>query len=617
MRILRDHILGHLRITIVSSEGIIQKLPAKEKVQKDCVNLSVGAHHDLYALVNQLIHFGYNREVVVERPGEISLRGGILDVFPYTGEEPHRLEFFGDQIESIRIFDVTTQLSKVQVKNLFIVPSPVAWGDCSASLFSYFPSDLLIFLQDPDLIMAKVGKEVKKERRSIMQLDELKTYFDQIQTISYYTLSSTEDTLDFGGRPLDRFGKTLTEIRENLASLCDKRREVYLFCDREDQKKRIWELFDFNEEPIPRLYIDDCPIHQGFDVPSLGFAVITDGDLFGRTAQKRKRERFKIGVPIRELSSLEEGDIVVHIDHGIGRYQGLEKISVRGIERECLVILYEGGDKLFVPVDKMERVQKYSRKEGFQPALSKLGSGKWERVKDRTKQSIKAVAKELIELYSARQVLPGFSFSADTLWQKELETTFLYEETPDQIKAVQEVKNDMEQSRPMDRLVCGDVGYGKTEVAVRASFKAINDGKQVALLVPTTILAQQHFRTFQERLSPFPLNIEMLSRFRSRSEQIKIVEKIKYGTVDIVIGTHRILSKDVQFKDLGLLIIDEEQRFGVRHKEKLKSLRRTVDVLTLSATPIPRTLHLSMMGIRDMCLITTPPKDRLPIITEV
>ncbi len=617
MRILRDCIFDYLKIIIVSSEGIIQKLPVKENIQKDCVNLSVGAQYDLYALVDQLVHFGYNREVVVEKPGEISLRGGILDVFPYTGEEPHRLEFFGDQIESIRIFDMNTQLSRVKVDNLFVVPSPTAWGDCSASLLSYLPCKFLIFLQDPDLIMAKAEKEIKKGRRSIMQLDELKAYFNQAQTISYYTLSSIEDTLDFGARPLDRFGKTIMEIRENLASLCDKRREIYLLCDREDQKKRIQELFDFNEEPIPCLHIDTGPIHQGFDVPSLGFAVITDGDLFGKTTQKHKRERFKIGVPIRELSSLEEGDFVVHIDHGIGRYQGLEKISVRGVERECLVILYEGGDKLYVPVDKMERVQKYSRKEGFLPSLSKLGSGKWEIVKARTKQSIKAVAKELIELYSARQILPGFSFSADTLWQKELETTFLYEETPDQIKAVQEVKNDMEQSQPMDRLVCGDVGYGKTEVAIRASFKAINDGKQVALLVPTTILSQQHFRTFQERLSSFPVNIEMLSRFQNRSEQVKIIEKIKFGIVDIVIGTHRLLSKDIQFKDLGLLIIDEEQRFGVRHKEKLKSLRKTVDVLTLSATPIPRTLHLSMMGIRDMSLITTPPKDRLPIITEV
>ncbi len=617
MQFLQNLILDRLNIAVVSSEGIAQKLPCKDALQTDCFALSVGDTYDLYALVDQLGRFGYSREIIVEKPGEISLRGGILDIFPYTGEEPHRLEFDGDQIESIRIFDITTQRSKKQVQSLQIIASPTAWGNCTASLFSYFPSKLLLFLQDPDLIVGGVEKEIQKERKCMLSLDELKNQFNRFQTIAYLTLSSVGEPIDLGGRVPGRFGKTLAEMRENLASLCDTRRTVTLFCGGEDRKKRIEELFDLIAEPITRLHMDSSSLSRGFDLPSIGVTVLSDCDLFGRPPRQRRRERFKMGVPIRELSSLREGDFVVHIDYGIGRYQGLQKIAVREVERECLVIRYEGDDKLYVPVDQMARVQKYAQKEGFQPSLSKLGSGRWEKVKARTKRSIKTVAKELIMIYSARQVLSGFSFSSDTIWQKELETAFLYEETPDQSRAIQEVKSDMEQPRPMDRLICGDVGYGKTEVAVRASFKAVQDGKQVALLVPTTILAQQHYGTFQERFSPFPINIEMLSRFRSRREQTKIVEKIKSGIVDVVIGTHRLLSNDIRFKDLGLLIIDEEQRFGVRHKEKLKSLRRTVDVLALSATPIPRTLHLSMVGIRDMSLIGTPPKDRLPIITEV
>ncbi|MBN2029134.1 transcription-repair coupling factor [bacterium] len=617
MCFLQNLLLDRLRIAIVSSEGIAQKLPCKEDLQKDCFDISVGGTYDLYVLVDQLVHFGYSREVVVEKPGEISLRGGILDIFPYTGEEPHRLEFDGNRIESIRIFDITTQRSKKQVQSLLIISSPTAWGKCNASLFSFFPDNLLLFLQDPDLIMAGVEKEIMKKRKCMLSFDELTNHFNRFQTVSYLTLSSIGEPVDLGGRVPGRLGKTIAEIRENLASLCDTRKTVFLFCAGEERRKRIEELLDLIADPIARFHVDPGSLSRGFDLPSIGLTVLSDCDLFGTPPRQRRRERFKMGVPIRELSALRVGDFVVHIDHGIGKYQGLKKISVREVERECLVIQYEGEDNLYVPVDQMERVQKYAPKEGFQPSLSKLGSGRWEKIKTRTKLSIKTIAKELIALYSARQVLPGFSFSADTVWQKELETAFLYEETPDQTRTVQEVKADMEQSRPMDRLICGDVGYGKTEVAVRASFKAVHDGKQVALLVPTTILAQQHYRTFQERLSLFPVNIDMLSRFRNRGEQKKIIEQIKRGAVDIVIGTHRLLSNDVRFKDLGLLIIDEEQRFGVRHKEKLKSLRRTVDVLALSATPIPRTLHLSMMGIRDMSLIGTPPKDRLPIITEV
>ena len=617
MRTIRGLLSQDVKIIVAVPDGAIKRLPSPKMLKNNGVNLSEGGKYDLYGLVERLIGFGYTRESMVEKPGEVSLRGGILDIFPYTGEEPHRVEFFGDRIESMRTFDVATQLSIGKSDSLHLISSPFAWVDRTESLFSYFPSDLLIFLEDPELIYADVEKTYQKEEKNILPLHEFKSQLLQYQILSLYTLSSPKGVIDFGGRTLRSPGRTAAEIRENLASLCDTHRNVFLFCERADQLARIREFLELDEDPVPGLRIDVGPVYQGFDLPSSGLAVYTDGNLFGRTLRRRGQGRYRLGVPIRELSSLRRGDFIVHADHGRGKYLGLEKISVKGVERECLAVLYQDEDKLYVPVDKMERVQKYSGREGQQPNLSKLGSGKWERLKARTKRSVKNIAKELIALYSARQALPGFSFSVDNSWQKELETAFNYDDTPDQAKAVEEVKKDMERPIPMDRLICGDVGYGKTEVSVRAAFKAVNDGKQVALLVPTTILAQQHFRTFQERLSRFPVNIEMLSRFRTRQEQKEIVEKLKRAEVDIVIGTHRLLSKDLGFRDLGLLIIDEEQRFGVRHKEKLKGLKKAVDVLTLSATPIPRTLQFSMMGIRDMSLINTPPKDRLPIITEV
>jgi len=616
MRVIRDLMHGSLQLVVVSAEGVAQRFPSPESIQNEWIELSQGIQRDLYQTVETLALFGYTRETMVERPGEISLRGGILDIFPFTGEEPHRVEFWGDRIESIRTFDLTTQRSTGQGESLHLIPAPPAWEDGSESLLAYFKVDPIVFWEDPDLIAAEVQKEGHRRQASLLSTDAWEILFNASPSIRYYTLSSPEDVMDFGGRTIRHPGGTAAEIRENLASLCDTRQGVFILCEQTQHLRRIQEFLDLDAEPIPKLRVEANGLQRGFDLPESGYAVYAEADLFGRTPRRRRR-RFHLGVPIRELSSLSKGDFVVHVDHGIGQYQGLEKVTVQDTERECLSLLYRDGDKLFVPVDKMERVQKYAGRDGVQPSLSKLGSSQWERLKSRTKESIKNIARELIALYSARETLPGHAFSKDTPWQRELEATFVYEETRDQARTVDEVKTDMEKPRPMDRLVCGDVGYGKTEVAVRAAFKAVADGRQVAVLVPTTVLAQQHFRTFQERLSRFPVNIEMLSRFRGRKAQKSIVEKLNHGEVDIVIGTHRLLSKDVGFKNLGLLIIDEEQRFGVRHKERLKAFRKTVDVLALSATPIPRTLQFSLMGIRDMSLIATPPRDRLPIITEV
>ncbi|NQT26650.1 transcription-repair coupling factor [candidate division KSB1 bacterium] len=609
MEAVRQLLSGIPRIIVTTATGALQPLPNQEHLKDDVLSFQKGAKYNLTHLLERLIDFGYDREFMVERPGEISLRGGILDIFPYTGEVPHRVEFFGDEIESIRMFEIETQRSTDAGISLQIVPVPSYWKDRSDCLLDYFKEDF-IFQSDPDLFWQVLESE-----------DHPKKQFEEkiqgIQTITHYTFAIPQDTLDAGGRPVPTSIRTVSEIRSMLELRCQDRNPVYLVCQQSDQIERLVDLFHLDENPIQYLKVISAPIHRGFDLPNARLTVYTERELFGRKAMIRKRMRIKEGAPIRELAALKRGDFMVHIDYGIGRYQGLEQITVRGAERECLLLEYQDGDKVYVPVEKMERVQKYAGRDSAVPALSKLGTAKWERIKERTKNAIKEIAEDLIRLYSVRHALPGFAFPPDSTWERELEASFEYPETKDQTLAIQEVKEDMEKERSMDRLICGDVGYGKTEVAIRAAFKSINSGKQVAVLVPTTILAQQHYNTFLDRLSAFPVEIEMLSRFRSKKEQAETVRKLREGSVDIVIGTHRLLSKDVGFKDLGLLIIDEEHRFGVKHKERLKSYRSTVDVLALSATPIPRTLHLSMIQIRDMSLINTAPKDRMPIHTEV
>jgi transcription-repair coupling factor (superfamily II helicase) len=369
---------------------------------------------------------------------------------------------------------------------------------------------------------------------------------------------------------------------------------------------------------VPPIRFLDGELHQGFALPQHRLECLTDHEIFNRLRMRRRKRRLRVsGSLIRNLQTLEYGDYVVHVDYGVGKYMGTERITVAGFEKECIKLIYQDDDALYVTLDKLNRIQRYVSEEGIQPKLTKLGSAEWERVKSRTRKSVEKIARDLVELYAKRLAQEGHAFADDSLWQKELEASFPFEDTPDQSKATVDVKQDMESSRPMDRLVCGDVGYGKTEVAIRAAFKAIMDGKQVAVLVPTTILAQQHYVTFSERLANFPVQVKALSRFRSRAEQKKIIERLTTGEVDIIIGTHRLLSRDVAFKDLGLLVIDEEQRFGVKHKERLKQLKVTVDTMTLTATPIPRTLHMSLMGARDLSIVDTPPSNRLPILTEI
>jgi transcription-repair coupling factor (superfamily II helicase) len=605
---------GKQGVVLTTPHGLIQPLPAPDVMRKAKIRLAKGALFNLMKLVELLIEYGYSRETMAERPGEISLRGGILDIFPYTGEPPHRIEFFGDEIESIRTFDVETQISTGQSPGIDVLPVPSEWGTNRLSHLMAYLTSPIIFLQEPEIFfpLGNVDNPCNEEKKE--------KFFSLIQpfvTVSHHGLSSPEKAMDFGGRPVQKTGRTVREIRDLLHGLLKERQRIFLVSNQENQAIRLIDSLELDDSTFPNVSVCSAPLRQGFDLPDSGMTVYTDRDLFHYPGRVRQKPKFREGTPIRELSELLPGDYMVHIDYGIGRYSGLKKIEVNGSQRECLALEYQDGDALYVPVDKMERVQKYSGRDGAVPQLTKLGTQKWEAIKSRTKDSIKHIARDLISLYSTRETLPGYAFQPDTPWEKELVAAFEYEDTPDQNWATDEVKKDMERPRPMDRLICGDVGYGKTEVAIRAAFKAAAGGKQVAVLVPTTVLAQQHFHTFSERLSPFPGYIEMLSRFRNPARQKEIIQKIKTGQVDIVIGTHRLLSNDIAFKDLGLLIIDEEHRFGVRHKERIKTLRKTVDVLALSATPIPRTLQLSLVNIRDMSLITTPPRDRHPIHTEV
>ncbi|MFH0779093.1 MAG: transcription-repair coupling factor, partial [Candidatus Eisenbacteria bacterium] len=520
-----------------------------------------------------------------------------------------------------------------------------------SSLLSYVPPDAVVFLEDGKKVEDRAlyfDKEVRQNWESLgesaprpdvplstpdelyLAADQLKTAlssFAQISLAGVVGEAKGEDV--FGSRQIDSdgahyvrveitsrepesVGRDVRILNRYLEELLSYGTEVYIICDNKIQQERLEEIL--GERPVT---LETARLSSGFIIPELSLAVLTDRELFSRYRWRRFRHRLHLGLSIRDVSALHSGDYIVHYDYGVGTYRGLKRLTVDGHETECLQIDYAGTDKLFVPVDQLSLIQKYEAEEGHVPAVHRIGGTLWKRTKTRARKAIRDMAKELIEIQAARRALKGHSFSPDTVWQKELESSFPYEETPDQLQACQDVKLDMERSSPMERLVCGDVGYGKTEVAVRASLKALMDGKQAAVLVPTTVLAQQHFNTFSERLLSFPARIEMLSRFKSRREQKEVVAGLHNGAVDVVIGTHRLLQKDVEFKELGLLVIDEEQRFGVAHKEALRKKKKLVDVLTMTATPIPRTLHMSLVGARDMSLINTPPKDRIPIKTEI
>ncbi|MBN2092536.1 transcription-repair coupling factor [candidate division KSB1 bacterium] len=632
-----------------SAKGIARRVPSIQELSRQRISIQKGKSYKFDELITRLVEIGFERQPVVDRMGELSVRGGIIDIFPFSKENPIRIEFWGDQVESIREFDLENQRSIKEIETALIFPiekeeingknaSPSSEnGACFVDLL---PSNALVIFDEPTLIAQEMDNyliemeklyhlgetqiDLENDRKSPNfnwhEIESRLNGFKKIYSVSVksnalpcITFSSIEQT------PLQGNLKLLKEAVENFF---EKRKNVikepiFFLCDYPDQGARMVDVFDDLGLDEKRIKVEICSLFEGFENRDANLILFTDHQFYGRQRKLRLKKKFTKGLNLNQLKMLHTGDFVVHEDYGIGIYQGLKKIKIGKNERECIQIKYQNNDVVYVPLDRMTRVQKYSAKEGVAPQINKLGGADWEKLKARTKKKIKDIAKDLIEIYAARKALKGHSFPNDTLWQKELEAAFPYEDTPDQITATRAIKKDMESPRPMDRLICGDVGFGKTELAIRAAFKSVNDNRQVAVLVPTTILAEQHYRTFRSRLSQFPVKVEVLSRFRSKTEQALIACGIEHGKVDIVIGTHRLLSKDIKFNNLGLLVVDEEQRFGVKQKEKLKERHKTVDVLTLTATPIPRTLHLSLMGARDMSNINTPPKDRLPVVTEV
>ncbi len=633
---------------VTSAAALLEKVADPEDVELYRLSVKVGQSVNFEHFVTQLVEMGFSREDRVDVPGEMSVRGGIVDVFLFDEEYPFRIEFWGDEIESIRTFDVETQKSIEQCQTIDIMPLGCAgpYGSLDQrtvmdlaykkTLFSYLDDASVLCLDNRALILSALrdyeyqaqvhfhglADEFAKsdtEYSSFYCDDErVEKYFDDIQTIDLAPLEKEQFHIHFGIQQNNHYAGNLKLFRQECERLFSLYTDplVTIFCDSDVQTNRIKELFV--EESFPQnIHIFTLSLSQGFSWPSQAIFAFTTRELYSRVRVHKLNRVEKRSVSFREQLSINRGDYVVHIDHGVAVFEGLEKIRAYGKIRECLTLAYEDGDKLYVPLEKMDQVQKYSSSEGTVPKLSKLGTGTWEKLKSRTKKRMREITEDLIKLYATRKMRKGFAFSEDTIWQKELEASFQFEETIDQLGAIVDVKKDMQKSQPMDRLICGDVGYGKTEVAIRAAFKAVNDNKQVAILVPTTILAEQHYATFSSRLKDFPVNIDVISRFKTPKQQKLLLEKLKSGDLDILVGTHRLLSADVKFKDLGLLIVDEEQRFGVIHKEKLKLLKQTVDTLTLSATPIPRTMHMAMMGAKDMSIINSPPHNRLPIKTEV
>jgi transcription-repair coupling factor (superfamily II helicase) len=660
------------RVIIAPPQSIIEPTMARDTFRSESLHLHTGQEIDPEELARRMIALGFNRVGTVEEVGDFAVRGGLIDFFSPSSELPVRAEFFGDEIESLRHFDVRDQRTVARLEQVDLLPRrevPIrsetiesyldglnekdadlvrARFMCEPDLpglewlaisFGIPQGSLLDYLHPNDLTILDGGKSLLEDMRDLYKegerLYEMAAtrfieppkisdyYFDPEwqydKILSHVSLSihpfrsRQNQRFDFGCQEHPAIGSRLDYLSDITSDYRNLGYRTVITCDNPGQAERLGEILSERGITAP---VEVFHIHAGFICDELKTALLTDHQIFSRHFRRIKRRRYKEGVALTSYSNLNPGDIVVHADYGMARFNRLETLNVDGRMRDCLMLTYRDGDKLYVPIEEFNRVSKYAGKDSA-PRLTSLGSSAWEKLKKKTKKAVTDMAAELIKLYAERKMVPGFQFNPDSVWQRHLEASFIYEETPDQLKAINDVKKDMEKTTPGDRLICGDVGYGKTEVAVRAAFKTVENHKQVAVLVPTTILAQQHYSTFSSRLKEFPMRVEMLSRFKTRKEQKAIIEDLASGKVDIIIGTHRLLSKDVFFADLGLLVVDEEQRFGVTHKEKLRKLKKNVDTITLTATPIPRTLQLSMMGARDMSLIATSPRDRLPIQTEI
>ena len=638
--ILRTEVLSKLHdpkgpIFIISyPDALAEKTVSQERIKDSTLKLSVGERVDLDFVSEVLDSYGFEYVDYVYEPGQYATRGSILDVFSFSNEYPYRIDFFGDEVETIRSFEVETQLSQEKMTNIRIVPEFSKDKNKGASLFEALPADTIVGIEDIRWIESRVESIYNDELSIDISSDEnlvkpdlmdKNSFIRSLQSFKHLRLDSklldTPDaTLQFNTAPQPLFQKNFELISESLAQFIDNGYQIYILSDSSKQHQRLFDIFEDRGDNIKFTPVSKT-LHEGFSDDTLKICCFTDHQIFARfhkySLKSDKARSGKIAYSLKELNQLQQGDFVVHMDHGIGRFAGLVRLPIAGTVQEVIKLTYLNNDSVFVSIHSLHKISKYKGKEGDTPQLNKLGSGAWERTKARTKSKIKDIARDLIKLYAQRQQEKGFAFSRDSYMQNELEASFMYEDTPDQLKTTQDIKADMEGDHPMDRLVCGDVGFGKTEIAVRAAFKASVDGKQTAVMVPTTILANQHYKTFSKRLSDFPVKVDYLSRARTAKEQREIITKLKEGEIDIIIGTHRLVGKDIAFKDLGLLIIDEEQKFGVSVKEKLKQLKTNIDTLTMTATPIPRTLQFSLMGSRDLSMISTPPPNRYPVQTEV
>tara|TARA_A100000171_G_scaffold52879_2_gene73959 strand:- start:4352 stop:7699 length:3348 start_codon:yes stop_codon:yes gene_type:complete len=641
--LLRSEVLNRINsrrkpaLIVTYPEALFEKVVTKKELEKNTLKLSLNDTVSIDFVNEVLFEYKFKRTDFVTEPGEFSVRGGILDVFSFSNDEPYRIEFFGDDVDSIRTFDVETQLSLEQLKKISIIPNVEnkMLDENRESFLKYVSSKTVVCLKNEELLSGAIDKLFRKATEAYnQQQGEVKMSApaelfctsrllkEQLDGFTTVTLSSTPngaEEISFNTVPQPSFNKQFNLLIENLNQNTADGYTNYIFCSSESQAKRFHDIFDDAQGHVEQYETIVFSLFQGFIDHENRNVCYTDHQIFERYHKFSLKNGYakKQAITLKELTNLEVGDYVTHIDHGIGRFGGLQKIDVEGKQQEAIKLIYGERDILYLSIHSLHKISKYNGKDGTTPKIYKLGSAAWKKLKQKTKKRVKEIAFNLIELYAKRRLQKGFQYDPDSYLQHELESSFMYEDTPDQGTATADVKGDMESERPMDRLVCGDVGFGKTEVAVRAAFKAVDNGKQVAILVPTTILAFQHFKTFSERLAGMPVNVDYLNRFRTAKERKTVLEGLTNGTLDIVIGTHQLVSKSVTFKDLGLLIIDEEQKFGVSVKDKLKTIKENVDTLTLTATPIPRTLQFSLMAARDLSVITTPPPNRYPVETHV
>ncbi len=621
-------------IVVTYPDALLEKVISAETLNLNTLKISVREKLSLDFINEVLFEYDFERVDFVYEPGQYSIRGGIIDIFSFSSEEPYRIDFFGDEVESIRSFNIDTQLSTTRYESIAIIPNIQQGleGETRIDLFSYLPKNFILAFRDISFVADEIElsysetiKTKDNEDHSISPelLTSGQTMIDQLsnfQTIEFgikkYFSNAVE--VEFHTSPQPLFNKNFELLAANLKQNSGEGYTNYILSNNEKQIERLQAIFEDKALNV-KISPLNFTIHEGFIDHDLKTVFYTDHQIFERYHRFKLQTtgKAKESISIKELNKLHPGDYVVHIDHGIGKFAGLVKTEINGKIQEAIRLVYKDNDSLLVSIHSLHRVSKYKGKDGTEPNISKLGTGAWQKMKSRVKSKVKDIAKELIALYAERLKERGFAFSSDSYMQQELEASFMYDDTPDQFKATKAVKEDMERLMPMDRLVCGDVGFGKTEVAIRAAFKAAADNKQVAVLVPTTILALQHYKTFTDRLKDFPVNVGYVSRLRNATDTKTTLKELSEGKVDIIIGTHRLIGKDVKFKDLGLLIVDEEQKFGVSVKEKLKQLKVNVDTLTLTATPIPRTLQFSLMGARDLSIIQTPPPNRYPIITEI